>query len=115
MSRLGAVFEALIKAATVRTWALIAAGPVQVGFAAWLVTIIAWGGWSTAQEQQRLWFLGTALLTTLGVNAVIVIALAAARVTGHGPGGISLDIASGGEPAPAPAKVTMTATAEAKS
>lgn len=113
MTRLAAIFDAMIKAATVRTWALIAAGPVQIGFAAWLVTIIAWGRWLPAQEPQRLWFLGTALLTTLGVNAVIVVALAAARVSGHGPGGISLDIASGAEPPPTN-KITVTTTAETK-
>lgn len=78
-------------AAGPRLWGLMLAGPAVSLMLVGMVLVLWLGGWSTASEHQRLWYLGcTALL--LGADlAVVITALAAAKVRLEGPGGLHLD------------------------
>lgn len=74
-----------------RMWGLLLAGPAISLMLIGMVLVLWLGGWSMASEHQRLWYLGaTALL--LGCDlAVVITALAAARLSVHGPGDLHLD------------------------
>jgi hypothetical protein len=72
-------------------WGLLLAGPAISVMLVGMVLVLWLGGWSAASEHQRLWYLGaTALL--LGADlAVVITALAAAKLSVKGPGDIHLD------------------------
>jgi hypothetical protein len=74
-----------------RMWGLLLAGPAISLMLVGMVLVLWLGGWSAASEHQRLLYLGaTALL--LGCDlAVVITALAAARLSVHGPGDLHLD------------------------
>lgn len=114
MHKIGIVLEAMMKAAPLRMWALIMAGPVMTAVDVLLIFIVWQGGWMPDLAGEQLRVLGILAFAHAAIIGVIVITLAAARASAHGPGGISLDIQSGSDPAPSssPAKVTVTATAE---
>lgn len=78
-------------AAGPRMWGLLLAGPAISLMLVGMVLVLWLGGWSAASEHQRIWYLGlTALL--LGADlAVVITALAAAKVSIKGPGDIHLD------------------------
>lgn len=95
-------WRALLAAAPVRLWAMIGAGPGLTAFAAALVWIVWRGPWPAGLAAQQLTILGWALWIVLAVIAVIIVALASARVKAAGPGGASLEIDGGEEPAAAP-------------
>ena len=86
------LWTALLKAAPLRLWALLSAGPALTAGAIGLVGIIWKGEWPLALAAKRLDFLGWSLLIVLFLIAVIVVALAAVRVKGAGPGGTRFEI-----------------------
>lgn len=79
-------WETLVKAGP-RMWGLLLAGPAISLMLIGMVLVMWLGGWSAASEHQRLWYLGaTALL--LGVDlAVVITALAAAKLSVKGVAG----------------------------
>lgn len=111
--KVAAVFDTLIKAAPVRMWALIGAGPIATLIQLGLIWIIWRGGWPPTLAGEQLRYLGILAFGNTAIIAVIVVALAAARVKGQGPGGTSLEIDSGADPPPT-GKITVTTTAETK-
>lgn len=113
MHRAGLVLDAMMKAAPLRMWALIMAGPVITAVDVLLIFIVWQGGWPAQLAAEQLRVLGILAFAHAAIIGVIVITLAAARASAHGPGGLSLDIQSGADAATSsPAKVTVTATAE---
>lgn len=108
--------RALNEIASIRIWAMFLAGPP------WLLVAILFAlfvryGWPAAEASRQLDILGKGLWIVLGVNGVIIVALAAAKVRAQGFGGTGIDIQSGdndGRPlSPKPA-VTTTTTTEVK-
>ena len=109
--------KSLNEMASLRTWAMFLAGPPLLVFAAWLVWIVAFGGWPIGQASRQLDILGKALWITLFLLGVIIVSLAAAKVRGTGIGGTSFEIESGnneGRQPPAPPAVVTTTTTEVK-
>lgn len=94
MRWIGRLWTALLLAAPLRMWAMILAGPPMLGMAAWLVTIITDAGWPIELRDRQLDFIGWALLCFIGINAVIIVTLAAARVRATGPAGVVVEINS---------------------
>lgn len=86
------LWHALLRAAPLRLWAMIGAGPALTMGAGWLAWVIWRGGWPAEMAGKQLDFLGFALLGVLAIIAVIIVTLAAVRVKGSGPGGLSLEI-----------------------
>lgn len=84
--------RAMLRAAPVRLWALILAGPPLTLFAAAIVGIIWKGPWPNHLAGDQLTILGRALFIALALIGVIVIALAAVRVKATGVGGASLEV-----------------------
>lgn len=101
------IWDALIKAAPVRLWALILAGPPLTIFSAGLVGIVWRGPWPDRLAGQQLTILGYALFIALAVIAVIIIALASVKVKGQGPGGLNFEVDAADD---APPVVTTTTT-----
>lgn len=103
----------LAEIATVSTWALFGAGIVLTGANA-LMVLLLWLGntpparWLTAGDTIAI----IALMFGIDLLAVIF-ALAKARVAAKGPGGLNLDLSSGGTDAP-PAPSAVKVTAEVK-
>lgn len=86
------IWNAALKAAPLRLWAMILAGPtITLGTAA-LATIIADDAWPLDLRGKQLDFLGWALLICLALIAIIIVSLAAVRVKGTGFGGTSFEI-----------------------
>lgn len=109
-----AFLDRLNRIASIRTWAMFMAGPFLLLFAVWLVFLIR-NGWPLNQASRQLDILGKALWIVLATNAVIIVALAAARVRAGGPGGSSIEISSDGEPPrPSQPAVRTTTTTEVK-
>ena len=76
----------------VRLWALICAGPALTVTGA-LMTLVVWrGGWARELQAQQLTILGWALFANWSLLAVVIVALAAVRVRGQGPGGLEIEI-----------------------
>lgn len=96
----------MLLATTPREWALLGAGPVLTAACVPLVLIVWRGGWAPARAEQQLFYLGTALLVTLAMIAVVVVALAAVRLHARGVGGTELNIDPGGDPPPPGTTVT---------
>lgn len=96
---------------SVRLWAMIAAGVVMTAFAICLVWIIWQGGWPVESAKQQLWYLGTALLVSLGIICVVVVALTSTSLRAHGPAGVSLEVDSSDE---RNTKAVVTTTVETK-
>jgi hypothetical protein len=97
------------KVAPISTWALFGAG-IALSIMLGLMVLLLWlGGWSFASEHERLEYIGVIAILLAIDLAVVIAALAKARVSGHGPGGVGFDINSAGldGPAPQPA-VTVT-------
>ena len=92
---------AMFTSAPVRLWALILAGPPLTLFAAGLVWIIWKGPWPAALADMQLTILGRALLISLALIGVIVVALAAVKVKATGVGGTSLEVDGDRPPGPA--------------
>jgi len=84
----------ILKAATVRLWALILAAPIITFFAACLVFIVWHGPWPAELAKVQLRILGYTLIITQGLLGVVVIALASVRVRFKGPGakGLSIEV-----------------------
>jgi hypothetical protein len=96
------------KVAPISTWALFGAGVALSMMLALMVLLLWLGGWSFASEHQRLEYIG-AIAILLAIDlAVVIAALARARVSGHGPGGVGFDINSAGLDGPVPPAVTVT-------
>lgn len=104
-------WSTILKAAPLRLWALIASGPVLTAATAAMVLIVKSETWPIELRGQQLEYLGWTLLGCLGLNAVIIITLASARVRGTGPGGTSFEIDSDDEQRVA--QVTTTTTVQA--
>ncbi len=85
-------FPAMLKAAPVRLWALILAGPPLTVFAAGLVGVVWKGPWPAALAGQQLSILGHALLIAMALIGVIVIALAAVKVKATGLAGTGFEV-----------------------
>lgn len=106
----GSAWTAAVKAAPVRLWALIGAGPPLTLFCWGLVAIVWKGPWPQALASQQLTILGYALYIGLALIAVIVIALAAVKVKGAALGG-SFEV-DADDPPPAGATATASVTLE---
>lgn len=90
----------MLKAAPLRLWALLCAG-VVFNVASALLTLIVWlGQWPEILAPKRLDYIGMTLLACMGLNVVIVAALAAVKVEGTGPGGIGFSVAPGNDDTP---------------
>jgi hypothetical protein len=74
----------LKNAAPIRDWAMFLSAPPLTALAAGLVWIVWKGGWAPARAEQQLWYLGVALLGTIFLIGVIVVALASVKVKGFG-------------------------------
>ena len=105
---IASAWRALLAAGPVRLWAMIGAGPPLTLGACGLVWIIWKGGWPASMAGKQLDFLGFALLAVLGIIAVIIVTLAAVKVKGSGPGGLSLEIDADDAP------TVVTTTVETK-
>lgn len=93
----GRIWRAALEAAPLRLWAMFLAGPVMLLCALWLVTIIKDPSWPETLRSKQLNFLGWALLSFILINAIIIVTLAAARVRGSGPAGVSFEIDADGK------------------
>lgn len=93
MNRIAAIWKALLRAAPLRVWAIILAGPALSWLVLHLAGVIAEPRWRVpeAQIEALKWALILAQATVL----VIVCALAAVGVKLTGPGGTGAEI--GGE------------------
>lgn len=89
---LGRLWNTLLKAAPLRLWALLSAGPVLTAGAVALVLIVKDPSWPLDLRGKQLDFLGWSLLIVLALIAVIIVTLAAVKVRAAGPGGTSLEI-----------------------
>lgn len=108
MTIIASAWAALIKAAPVRLWALIMAGPPLTVFAAGLTVIVWRGPWPDALAGQQLSILGYGLFIALALIGVIVISLAAVKVKGSALGG-SFEVEGDDDPAPTVTTTTTTA------
>lgn len=90
MKIVSSVWNAAFKVGNLRLWSIIAGAPFLTGLSVWLVDIIR-KGWPEDRAEQQLSILGYALFGTLGLVAVIVIALATVRVRATTPAG-SIDV-----------------------
>lgn len=86
------IWRALIKAAPVRLWALILAGPPLTAVTCWLVWIVWKGPWPVGSAPQQLSILGYGLMDAMALVGVIVVALASVKVKGAGPGGVNFEV-----------------------
>jgi hypothetical protein len=91
------LWSAMLKAAPVRFWALVAAGPVFT-FGVAMLTLLTWLGDMTAKPvelaEKRLDYIGISLIACVLMLGIIVVAVAAVKVRGTGPGGVSLEVAA---------------------
>jgi hypothetical protein len=78
-------------AAGPRLWGLLLAGPAISLMLIGLVLVLWLGGWSAASEHQRIWYIGLTTLLMGADLAVVITALAAAKVSIKGPGDMHLD------------------------
>jgi hypothetical protein len=78
-------------AAGPRLWGLLIAGPMISLMLIGMVLVLWLGGWSAASEHQRLWYLGCTSLLLGADLAVVITALAAAKVSIKGPGDMHID------------------------
>jgi len=102
MNLIALVWRAALAAAPLRIWALfLGAVPLTAG-AVSLVLIIWRGGWPAYLARVQLDILGWALMATYGLIGMIVVALAAIKVSGRGPGGLGFEIDGDGPDAPHP-------------
>lgn len=94
----GRAWRGALRAAPLRVWAMIFAGPALTVAASGLTLIVWRGPWPAELAGKQLDFLGWTLLAVVALIGVIVAALAAVKVKGAGPGGLSLEIDGGDEP-----------------
>lgn len=88
-------WQALI-ASGPRMWGLLLAGPVISALLMGMVLILWLGGWTAASEHQRIWYIGITALLLGSDLAVVITALAAAKVSVKGPGDLHLDADASG-------------------
>lgn len=86
------LWNAALRAAPLRLWALMAAGPALSAAAVGLVFIVWRGDWPEALRGKQLDFLGWSLLLVIGLIGVIVVTLAAVKARVSGPGGSGFEI-----------------------
>lgn len=95
-----------MRAAPLSTWALFGAGIAISAMQMALVVIIWAGKWPAGMEHEQLLYIGV-LAIMLAIDLMAVIAsLARARVAANLPGGVKIDLGSGGLEQPAQASVT---------
>lgn len=102
------LFPAMLRAAPVRLWALILAGPPLTLFAAGLAGIVWKGPWPTTLAGMQLTILGRALFIALALVGVIVVALASVKVKATGLAGTGFEVEGDNE-----AAQTVSATVSA--
>ena len=90
MRFLSSAWNAAFRVGNLRLWSIIAGAPFLTGLSLWLVEIIR-KGWHVDRAEHQLAILGYALFGTLGLVAIIVIALATVRVRATTPAG-SIDV-----------------------
>ena len=90
MKALSSAWNAAFRVGNLRLWAIIAGAPFLTALCVWLVEIVR-RGWPLDRAEQQLSILGYALFGTLGLLAIIVIALATVRVRATTPAG-SIDV-----------------------
>ncbi len=110
VSSLWAVFVSLVAASSLRTLFLGASGLVTTLVAMWFAETVRDQSWPLSLRPEQLWYLGTALLMSLGINGIVIIAIAAVKFSGKGPGGLSVEVNSGDQPSPPPVVRTVTET-----
>lgn len=97
-----------MKAAGIRTWAIIGAGIVGTALGIWRTWIVWKGPWPLERAQQQLDIIGWALWADLIINAVIVIALTGLGVAASvSKGGLTLNVGDDDKP-----QATVTTTTE---
>lgn len=101
----GKAWRAMMAAGSLRLWAIILGAPPLTVFAVWLTYRVTDTGWPETLRELQLTILGNALYITLGLIAIIVVALSLVTVRATLPGGASLSI--GGE---SPTVITTTTT-----
>ncbi|MFN3856530.1 MAG: hypothetical protein ACK4RV_02190 [Caulobacter sp.] len=90
---LRSIWLAALAAGPVRLWALILAGPALTLLGVGQFVVIWLGEFdSTPVDLKRVDALSWSHIIVLGIIAVIIIALAAVRVKGSGPGGLSFEV-----------------------
>lgn len=70
----------------------------MLGSALWLANWVGDTSWPVELRDKQLDFLGWAMIAFIGINAIIIVTLAAARVRASGPGGTSLEIDADNKP-----------------
>lgn len=96
MTKAAAIFDTMIKAAPVRMWALIGAGPAITAIDCGLILIIWLGAWPPRLADEQLRYIGILAIGHAAIVGMIVVTLAAARASAHGPGGFGFDVSSAG-------------------
>jgi hypothetical protein len=86
------MWNAMLKAAPLRLWAIIGAAVVLTAFAAALVLVVWKGPWDASQQVAQINILGWALWITLGMIGIIVASIAAVDIKIRGPGDTSLEV-----------------------
>jgi hypothetical protein len=86
------MWNAMLKAAPLRLWAIIGGAVVLTGFAAGLVWVVWKGPWDASQQPAQINILGWGLWITLGMIGIIVASIAAVDVKIKGPGDTSFEV-----------------------
>lgn len=81
-----------------RLYFLFLAGPSTLGAVLWLVHIVSDARWESPAQQLEI--LKAVVVILAFTHMVIVISMAAVRVSGKGPGGIAFDIDGDGHDEP---------------
>jgi len=106
---MGRLWREMMKAAGVRTWAIIGAGVIGTALGMWRTWIVWKGPWPIDRAQQQLDIIGWALWADLIINAVIVIALTGLGVAASvSKTGVTLNVGDDDN------KQTATVTTETK-
>jgi hypothetical protein len=86
------VWNAMLKAAPLRFWAINGAAIVMTVFASGLVWIVWKGPWDASLQTVQLNILGWGLWLALGMIGIIVASIAAVDVKIKGPGDTSFEV-----------------------
>lgn len=86
------IWNAMLRAAPLRLWAMIGGAVVLTAFAAGLVWVVWQGPWEAGQQAVQLNILGWGLWLTLGMIGIIVASIAAVDVKIKGPGDTSFEV-----------------------
>lgn len=86
------IWDEALKAAPLRLWAMMLAGPPLTLSAIGLTFIVWKGGWPLELASEQLRILGWALMANWLLIGVIIVTLAAVRLSGRGPGGVSFEV-----------------------